>query len=68
MFEETLPLRVGYVGPLRFKFQLNADFVGPNAGVITVRVPTTSTLSQSGGFTYVPASKHVCQFMQITTY
>lgn len=68
MFEETLPLRVGYTGPLRFKFKLNADLVGPNAGTITVRVPTQSTIAQSGGFNYVSAKKHVCQFMQITTY
>jgi hypothetical protein len=63
-----LPLRVGYKGPLRFKFKLNADFVGPNAGTITVRVPVQSTIAQSGGFTYVSASKHVCQFINVTTY
>jgi hypothetical protein len=68
MFDETLPLRVGYTGPLRFKFRLSADLIGPNAGIITVRVPTKSTIAQSGGFNYVSAKKHVCQFMHITTF
>ena len=68
LFEETLPLRVSYVGPLRFKFSLASNLNGPNAGVITVRIPGLSTIGQSGGFGYVSAKKHVCQIMQISTY
>jgi hypothetical protein len=68
LFEETLPLRVSYVGPLRFKFSLASNLNGPNAGVVTVRIPGLSTIGQSGGFGYASAKKHVCQIMQISTY
>lgn len=61
--EETLPLRINYVGALRFKFQLGSDLIGPNLGVITVRLPGVSTLGQSGGFTYTSSKKHVCQIV-----
>jgi hypothetical protein len=66
--EETLPLRINYVGPLRFKFQLASDLIGPNQGVITVRLPGVSTLGQSGGFLYANTKKHVCQIVEISTY
>jgi hypothetical protein len=68
VFDETLPLRVSHTGPLRFKFTLASDLVGPNAGVITVRIPGVSTIGQAGGFTYTSSNKHVCQIIQMTTY
>lgn len=68
IFDETLPLRINYVGPLRFKFTLSSSLSGPNGGVITVRVPTVSTLTQAGGFTYFSSKKYVCQIIQVTTY
>jgi hypothetical protein len=68
VFDETLPLRVNYVGPLQFKFTLPSSLTGPNAGIITVRVPGVSTIGQIGGFTYVSASKHVCQIIEVLTY
>lgn len=68
IMEETLPLRVNYVGPLRFKFQLASSFTGPNAGLITVRLPQVSTMGVAGGFTYASSKKHVCQIVQISNY
>ena len=66
--DETLPLRTGYVGPLRFKFSLASDLNGPNLGKITVRVPGTSTMGVSGGFAYSNTAKYVCQIVNILTY
>jgi hypothetical protein len=68
MMEETLPLRTNYVGPLRFKFTLASNLNGPNAGVITVRLPQVSTLNLAGGFSYVSSKKHVCQIIQVATF
>lgn len=61
-------MRIGYTGPLSFKFKLPSTLNGPNAGQITVRVPGASTMVSSGGFTYVSASKHVCQIVQIVDF
>lgn len=66
--EEALPLRVNYVGPLRFKFTLASNLVGPNAGLINVRVPQLSTMGLAGGFTYYSSKKYVCQIVQISNY
>lgn len=66
--EETLPLRTGYTGPLRFKFKLSSALNGPNAGKITVRVPSISTLKVAGGFVYNSANKYVCQIVEISTF
>lgn len=68
VMEETLPMRINYVGPLRFKFTLPSNLNGPNAGIITVRVPQVSTMGVAGGFSYVSAKKHVCQIIQISNY
>ena len=66
--EETLPLRTGYTGPLRFKFSLSSNLNGPNAGQITVRVPGKSTASVAGGFTYNATAKYVCQIVRVFNY
>jgi hypothetical protein len=44
MVQETLTLRVGYVGPLQFKFQLGENFIGPRAGRFVVRIAKKSTI------------------------
>ena len=66
--EETLPLRIGYVGPLRFKFSLTSELLGPNQGQIAVRVPGKSTLDIAGGFGYNMTTKHVCQIMDVLSF
>lgn len=66
--DETLPLRTGYVGPLRFKFSLSSNLNGPNQGVITVRVPGISTMAVVGGFAFSSSSKYVCQIVDVLTY
>jgi hypothetical protein len=66
--DETLPLRAGYKGPLRFKFQLSSALNGPNAGKITVRIPEKSTMAVAGGFSLNYTSKHVCQIVDMLSY
>ena len=68
VLEETLPLRVGHTGPLRFMFTLNSPLQGPNIGTITIRLPLVSTLSQSGGFSLDTTKKHVCQIVQVSNW
>jgi hypothetical protein len=63
-----LPLRTGYVGPLRIKFQVPGGINGPYSGKIAVRIPRVSTLGVSGGFSYVSSKKHVCQIIQVTNF
>ena len=66
--DETLPLRTGYVGPLRLKFSLASNLNGPNQGKIQVRVPGTSTMAVPGGFVYSSTAKYVCQIVDILSY
>ena len=66
--EETLPLRVGYVGPLQFKFKLAATLLGPNSGKIRVRIPRRSVWGQLGGFGYESAKKHICKLSDILSH
>jgi hypothetical protein len=66
--EETLPLRAGYTGPLRLKFKLTSALDGPNAGTITVRVPSVSTIKVAGGFAYSSSNKYVCQIVEVSTF
>ena len=56
---ETLPLRTSYTGPLRFKFKLGSTFTGQDVSRLQVRLPQTSVLGFSGGFSY-DTRKKVC--------
>jgi hypothetical protein len=67
ILQETLPLRTSYTGPLRIKFKLGSSFPGPNRGKILIKIPKRSTLSQTGGFTYNSAKKHVCKITEMST-
>jgi hypothetical protein len=63
--EETLSLRVGYVGPLQFKLQLNENLLGPRQGRIVVRVWKKSTIQETNGFAYLD-KKYVCKIVQLS--
>lgn len=62
---ETLPLRVGYIGPLQFKFQLASNLIGPRTGRINVVVNKRSTINLLTGFSFVN-KKYVCKIVQIS--
>jgi len=37
--------------------------MGPNQGIITVRVPSVSMIGVAGGFAYDSSKKYVCQII-----
>lgn len=64
---ETLPLRTGYTGPLKFKFKVGASFSGQDVSRIQIRTPQTSYVGNSGGFVY-DTRKKVCEIFDTSNF